>query len=449
MGDSRADGAQHPATRGQRAWLLTVLVSVYASNFVDRTILNILQQPIKEELALQDWQLGLLGGTTFAIFYTALGVTIARIAEKNDRVTVMTVCILAWSAFTALCGMVSSFLHLLLLRIGVAIGEAGATPTSHSLISDHYPADRRAGAIAIFASGNTLGNILGAILGATVGAAYGWRWAFVLAGIPGLALALITRLTLRDPRHRVPHGEQDADVPPLAAVARLLLGKHSFRQLVIASSLMLFASYAVLHFATSHMMRTFALPLGWASIVGGVGSGVMLGIGTIGGGFLAQRLARRDPRWLLWSVGAAMAVAAPACLLAFATPAMAPAIGFFLLLMMCLGVFQGPTFGTLHSLVQPRMRTTASALLLLVITLFGLGMGPLAMGFVSDQLAAYSFGTAAFEATCRAGASVDPGCRAASAYGLRTALAACSVIFAWSALHFFLAARTLREEIER
>ncbi|RZI57225.1 MAG: MFS transporter, partial [Zymomonas sp.] len=125
----------YAATRTQRSWLLGVLVSVYASNFVDRTIVNILQQPIKEELLLQDWQLGLLGGTTFAIFYTLLGLYIARLAEKGDRVTVLTFCIVAWSAFTALCGVVTTFTHLLLLRIGVAIGEAGATPASHSLIS--------------------------------------------------------------------------------------------------------------------------------------------------------------------------------------------------------------------------------------------------------------------------------------------------------------------------
>lgn len=446
MEERSADGIA-PATRGQRTWLLTVLVGVYASNFVDRTIVNILQQPIKMELALADWQLGLLGGTSFAIFYTTCGLYVARKAETGDRVTVLTWCILAWSAFTALCGAAGSFAQLLLLRIGVAIGEAGATPTGHSLISDHYLPERRAGAIAIFASGNTLGNVLGAILGATVGAAHGWRWAFVAAGAPGLALAAITRLTLRDPR-RAPAAAPAADVPSLAAVARLLFAKPTFRQLMAGASVMLFGSYAVIHFATPHMMRTFALSLGWASVVGGVGTGLMLGAGTIGGGFLAQRLARRDRRWLVWTIAGAMALAAPLCPLAFLTPAFAPAVVLFLLMMMCVGVFQGPLFGTLHSLVQPRMRATASAIMLLVITLFGLGMGPLAMGFASDRLAAAAYGAAGYHELCRAGTAADPACRAASAAGLRVALAACGLVFAWASLHFLLAARTLRADAE-
>lgn len=444
--DVRASQDEVVATRGERTWLLTVLVSVYASNFVDRTIVNILQQPIKMELGLQDWQLGLLGGTTFAIFYTVCGIYVARHAEKGDRVTVLTVCILAWSLFTALCGAVTTFMQLLMLRVAVAIGEAGATPTGHSLISDYYPAKRRAGAIAIFASGNTIGNVIGAVLGATVGAAYGWRWAFVVAGAPGLLLAVITRLTLRDPRRS--SAASVADVPPLIEVTRLLLKKPTFRQLVIAASVMLFGSYAVIHFATTHMMRTYSLPLSWASIVGGIGTGLMLGTGTIGGGFLAQRLARRDRRWVLWTIGGAMALAAPLCALAFLTSDMAPAIVCFLLMMVCLGVFQGPLFGTLHSLVQPRMRATASAIMLLVVTLVGLGLGPLAMGFASDQLAAANYGSDAYNALCRAGTAADPRCRAASAVGLRTALAACGVVFAWSSVHFFLAARTLREDVE-
>ena len=441
--DDRAIDSVAPATRGQRAWLLSVLVSVYASNFVDRTIVTILQQPIKVELGLADWQLGLLGGTTFAIFYTTVGLWVARAAEKGDRVTVMTVCILAWSLFTALCGFVTSFAQLLLLRVGVAVGEAGATPTGHSLISDHYPVERRAGAIAIFASGNTIGNVLGAVLAATVGATYGWRWAFVIAGAPGLILAAITRLTLKDPRKAM----QPADVPPLVEVARLLWAKPTFRQMVMAGSVMLFGAYAVIQFATPHMMRTFALSLGWASIVGGVGTGLALGAGTIGGGFLAQRLARRDRRWLLWSVGGAMALAAPLCLLAFTTAAMGPAIVFFLAMMMCLGVFQGPFFGSLHSLVRPRMRATATAIMLLVITLFGLGLGPLAMGLASDRIAAATYGDG-FAALCRAGTAADVACQAASATGLRIALAACGAIFAWASVHFLLAARTMREDAE-
>lgn len=422
---------------------MTVLVGAYASNFVDRTIVNVLQQPIKQELALQDWQLGLLGGTSFAIFYTLLGLYVARLAERRDRVTILTLCILAWSAFTALCGLVTSFMQLLLLRIGVAIGEAGATPTGHSLISDHYPVARRAGALAVFHSGNTLGSVLGALIGGFVGQAYGWRWAFVVAGVPGLALAAIAWFTLRDPRRQAPVAA--ADVPPLTEVARLLFGKAAFRHLAFGAGLMLFGSYGVFAFVTAHFMRTFALPLAQASLIGGVGTGLVLGIGTLSGGFLAQRLAVRDRRWLVWTTAAALALAAPLCALAFTATAVVPATILFLTMATLLGVFQGPLFGALHSLVAPRMRATASAILLLGITLLGLGLGPLVIGLLSDMLAARA--VAGFADLCRAGTATDPRCLAASAQGLRQALAGCAVAFGWAALHFALAGRTIRADM--
>lgn len=428
-----------------RSWLLTVLIAVYASNFVDRTIVNILQQPIKEELALQDWQLGLLGGTSFAVFYTFLGLYVARLAERGDRVTILTVCILLWSAFTVLCGAVTSFIQLLLLRIGVAIGEAGATPTGHSLISDHYPADKRAGALALFASGNTIGTVLGALIGGFVGQAVGWRWAFVVAGAPGIVIAAITFFTLREPRRQ--QQANAADVPPFARVARMLAGKASFRQLAIAAALMLFASYGLIAFVTAHFIRSFGLPLGQAGLIGGVGLGVMLGIGTIAGGLFAQRLARTDRRWLVWAMAWAMVAAAPLCTFGFLARDLKLAVLLLLPMMICMGVFQGPLFGTLHSLVEPRMRATASALMLFVMTLVGLGLGPLVVGIASDFIAAALYPGGGFDTTCRAGTVGDPDCQRASANGLRYALAGCGALFAWSAIHFARAARTVREDI--
>ncbi|KQS03657.1 hypothetical protein ASG11_04865 [Sphingomonas sp. Leaf357] len=437
MTPSAAEGGTDAAGRG---WAMTLLVSIYASNFVDRTIVNILQQPIKIDLQLQDWQLGLLGGTSFALFYTVLGLYVARLAERRDRIHLLTICILAWSAFTMLCGAVTSFVQILLLRVGVAIGEAGATPTGHSLVSDYYPPDRRAGALAIFSSGNTIGQVLGALLAAFAGQALGWRWTFVVAGAPGVVLALLAITTLREPRRDTPVSPEP--VASTRDVARTLFGKPSFRHLTAGTALTLFAAYGIASFIVPHLMRSYALDLRQAGIIGGVGGGVMLGLGTLGGAFLAQRAARHDRRWLIRTPALFIAAAAPLGLIAFVTTNLWVAVLAFLAMNGCIGTFQGPLFATLHALVGPRSRATASAILLSGVTLVGLGLGPLTVGYLSDVAAAAQFGNANYAVLCRAGTATSQACSAASAAGLRQALLAAAAMLAWAALHFGLAVRS-------
>jgi predicted MFS family arabinose efflux permease len=419
---------------------MTLLVSIYAANFVDRTIINVLQQPIKLDLVLRDWQLGLLGGTSFALFYTLLGITVARAAERHDRIHLLTVCIVAWSAFTMLCGAVTGFGQLLLLRVGVAIGESGATPAGQSLISDYYPVERRAGALAVFASGNTIGQVLGALLAALAGQALGWRWTFVLAGSPGIVLAVLCMTTLRDPRAHASAPQQP--VAPLRDVARGLFAKPSFRHLAAATSLTLFATYGIASFIVPHLMRSYALSLRAAGLIGGVGGGVMLGLGTLGGAFVAQRAARRDRRWLILTPAICIAAAAPLGMMAFGTTQVMVAAIAFLAMNGCIGTFQGPLFASVHSLVAPRSRATATAILLSVVTLFGLGLGPLTIGALSDGLAGRLYAGADYAIACRAGTAVSAACVAASAQGLRLALLAGAGAYLWAALHFVLAART-------
>jgi predicted MFS family arabinose efflux permease len=419
---------------------MTLLVSVYAANFVDRTIINVLQQPIKVDLVLRDWQLGLLGGTSFAVFYTVLGIAVARAAERRDRIHLLTVCIMAWSAFTMLCGAVTGFGQLLLLRVGVAIGESGATPTGQSLVSDFYPVERRAGALAIFSSGNTVGQVLGALLAALAGQTLGWRWTFVLAGSPGIVLALLCMTTLRDPRQRV-SAPQHA-VVPLRDVAQSLFAKPSFRHLAAGTALTLFATYGIASFIVPHLMRSYAMSLRAAGLIGGVGGGVMLGLGTLGGAFLAQRAARHDRRRLILTPAIFVATAAPLGLIAFGTTHLAITAIAFLAMNGCVGTFQGPLFASVHSLVGPRSRATASAILLSVVTLFGLGLGPLAIGALSDGLAGHLYNGTNYAIACRAGTAGSAACVAASAQGLRLALFAGACAYAWAAVHFALAART-------
>jgi predicted MFS family arabinose efflux permease len=371
-----------------------------------------------------------------------LGLWVARLAERWDRTKLLTACILLWSAFTALCGAAGSFSQLLVLRVGVAVGEAGATPTGHSLISDYYPAEKRAGALGVFSFGNTIGTVLGALLGGFAGLAWGWRWTFVAAASPGLILAVLTFFTLEEPRKVQPVAR--ADVPPTAAVIRLLFGKAAFRHLAAATALTLFAAYGVINFITPDLIRSYGVSLKSASLIGGVGGGLALGAGTLVGGFVSQRLARRDERWMMWTPGWGLLLAAGACAAAFLSPELLVTAVFFLVMSLGVATFQAPLFATTHAFVHPRMRATASAVMLLVITLFGLGLGPLCVGFASDRLAAAAFGSGNYATVCRAGAAAAPHCAAASAEGLRTALVGCSAVFAWASAHFFIGAGKLR-----
>ncbi len=436
-----------PASAGttNRTWLLILLTAVYASNFVDRTIVTVLQQPIKTELQLQDWQLGLLGGTSFALFYTVLGLVIARQAERGDRVRLLSLSILAWSAFTALCGAAGSFTQLLLLRVGVAIGESGATPAAHSLISDYFSPAKRAGALAIFAFGNTIGFLLGAVLGGLVGQACGWRWAFVAAGAPGIILALLTRYTIDEPRRRA--SVERVNVPPVGAVLRLLASRRSFGHMAFATALATFCGYGSSQFIAPYLMRSFDASLALAGTMAGIGSGIMIGLGTLVGGMLVQRFAAADRRCAMWVPGAGMLLAAPMCLVAFTASDIRTTMIGFSLMSIGIGTFQGPVYSTVHALVEPRMRATATAAILLVTTLIGLGLGPLLIGGLSDLFASHAFGAPYYAQICARGTSTAANCIAASATGLGRALLICSAILAWSAFHYFQAARSIRTDV--
>src|SRR5262245_8853593 len=177
-------------------YVVGLLMLVYTVNYLDRNILVILAEPIKRELALRDWQIGFLTGTSFAIFYAVLGLPIARLADRSHRVNICAVALVVWGGMTALCGVVSSYLQLVLARIGVGVGEAGGSPPAVSIISDYFAAERRATALGIYNLGVPVGMLLGFVMGGLINDLYGWRTAFVVAGIPGVLLAVLLKLTV-------------------------------------------------------------------------------------------------------------------------------------------------------------------------------------------------------------------------------------------------------------
>jgi MFS family permease len=409
-------------------YALGLLLVVYIFNFIDRQILAILLEPIKQDIDLSDTQLGFLGGIAFALFYTFAGLPIARAADVGSRRTIIALALLVWSAMTAATGLARSFTMLLVARIGVGIGEAGCSPPAHSLISDYFPPDRRATALSIYALGIPIGAALGSLIGGWVAEIFDWRTAFMVVGLPGIVLAVVVRLTLREPER----GQSEPTVAvgdsprtePMAQVIRFMMSLRSFRHLSLAAALHAFVGYGAGLFVPSFFIRIHGMGLGeistWLFGLGLVGA-----IGTFLGGFLGDKLAPRDTRWYLWVPAIATLFTVPLAIAFYLIPN--PRIALLIGIPQAIAgtMYLGPTFAMTQSLVRPHMRAVASAILLFILNLIGLGLGPQFVGFLSDQLIPV-FG----------GESLR--------YSLLFVVCVGSV---WSATHYFLAARTLREDL--
>jgi MFS family permease len=218
-------------TKLYRGWVLLLLMLAYMSSYIDRSILGILQEPIKHELGLSDSQLGLLGGLSFALFYTLLGIPIARLAERHNRALIISISLVVWSAMTGLCGLTAGYMQLLLCRIGVGVGEAGGTPAAHSIITDVFKPERRASALAIYSLGVPLGSLIGSAAGGALAQQWGWRAAFLFVGPPGILIALLIVTTLKEPKRGQSENKPTAGldtVPSLGSVLRLLFGNRVF-----------------------------------------------------------------------------------------------------------------------------------------------------------------------------------------------------------------------------
>jgi len=426
--------------RGYRTWLLVLLFLLNTLNFADRAILSALAEAVKRDLAISDFQLGLLQGLGFALLYALLGLPIARWAERGSRIRIIAIAGAIWSLFAALCGAAGSFVQLLLCRIGVGVGEAGFNPPVASLVADHYPAAKRASVMALIGLGGAAGPMLGAMGGGWIGDHHGWRAAFAAIGAPGLILAPIVWLTLRDPPRGHAEGLALAGAPPpFGHVLRVMLAKPAFRHLLIAGALASMATNAIGQFLGVYFVRGFGLSFTQAGALFGMVSAIAVPLGLLVGGFGIDWLGRHDRRWLPWGSAIATALAAPAFLLAFFQATAGGATLFFAIGSTLLFLYYGPALAMVQELAAPRMRATAAFISAFTLGMIGLGLGPALVGLASDWAAARAF--AGDYATCR-GAGAGPACIAASAIGIRFALRIACLIFLWAALHFLLAARS-------
>lgn len=425
-------------TPGYRRVALLILTLVYVFNFVDRQVVNIIAEAIKRDLLLSDTQLGLITGIAFALFYSLLGLPIARFAEHGDRPKIIAVAVAVWSAFTILCGFANSFTHMLLARLGVGIGEAGGVPPSHSLITEFTPREKRASALALYSAGLPTGALVGLALGGLVADAYGWRVAFFMAGLPGLFIALLALLVLKEPRRQATSKSAALDRQPLWSVIRQFSALPTFRWTILGAALQGMVFYGYTSFLAPFYLRNHAK--GLASVAAGLGLestgflglalGLTLGLagalGTFSGGWLADRLKGETLKAYPTVPAIACLLSVPIFYILLTTASLALSLTLLAIGGALTSVYLGPTHAICQGLSSPRNRATMSALTLVIINLVGLGIGPPFVGFVSDLAHnAYGFSEGA---------------------GLRAAMLVIVSASLLSALSYWLARRTVDAE---
>lgn len=367
---------------GYARLVLAMLLVVYTFNWVDRQILGILAPAIKADLGLSNTQLGMLGGIAFAALYSTLAIPLAYLADRTSRTWVVTVSMVVWSGFTALCGMAGGFWQLFLFRLGVGVGEAGGVAPSYALISQYFPPEKRARAISIYSMGIPVGLAAGVLLGAAIAQAVDWRAAFLVVGLAGVIVAPIFRLVVKEP----PRPAATAGRAPLSAVFATLARKPSFWLMAFASAMSSTAGYGLAFWVPSILIQTFGFDLQVTSYF--VGSLLLIGgaTGVFLGGVLADRLGKADRGAYAWVSSLAWAVAAPLFIAGFLSSS--PWTAWLLLLVPnALNVlFVGPLTTATQHLVPPHMRATAAACFLLINNLIGIGAGSWLLGGLSDLM---------------------------------------------------------------
>ncbi len=445
MADTVAEVATRAAERPKLAYpryVLALLLIIYMLNNLDRQVINILAEPIKHELGLADWQIGVMSGIAFALVYTILAVPVARLAEYRHRPYIIAAAVGVWCAFTALCAAAQSFVQLCLCRFGVGIGEAGGVPPSQSLISDYFPKEQRSSALGLYAMGVPLGTLIGMAFGGLVADAFGWRMAFLLAGAPGLVLVALTIFTMRETRTDLAAyaAAARAQQAPLRAAFATLASKPTFWCLTFGVGFKVLFTDGQGPFLASFFLRNHGPEI--ASLAAGVGLkpigllGVAIGLinGVFGaasawaGGVIADRAAARDVRGVVIAPALALVIAAPAYIAALNVDSLGLA-AMLLMVQSFMNVFwAGPVYATLHGIVPPTLRATATACSIFFINLMGIGAGPLVVGALSDLFAGpLGLGEAG---------------------GLRMALT-CAALLSLIGVGFYLAARrTIAQDLE-
>lgn len=417
MSTSDAQGSVKGGRAAPAYYGLALLSLVSLLNYLDRMVIAVLVEPIKRDLGLSDTQVGLVAGFAFALLYALAGLPLARIADRRSRVTLVSVCLLVWSAMTAVTGLARNFVELFLARMAVGIGEAGCVPASHSLIGDMFPPHRRAFAIGVFQAGGLIGMSFGLAGAGWVAEAYGWRAALLVAGAAGLPVALLLYFTLPEPARSgqaLGVSTSETAMETIAALAR----RPALVHLVIALSIGAFATYGMSQWISAFFIRSHGLGLAAVGLYGGLAGGGGGIVGAIAGGLVMARLGPRDARWELWLPAAGYGLSAPFFAATFLWPGALGAFSLQFAATLVAAAGGAVALSAIQSFAEPHRRATAIAIVLMLSSLVGLGVGPTAVGVLSDALSS---------------ATGDD--------SLRYALVISTAFLLWASVHFLFAAR--------
>ncbi len=364
-----------------------MLTLVYAFNFIDRQLLVILQEPIKAEMGLSDAQLGLLSGFSFALIYVIAGIPIAYWADRGNRRNIVVLALTVWSGMTAISGYAQNYGQLLLARIGVGLGEAGGSPPALSMISDYYPAHQRGTALSFYSTGIYIGMFAGFMLGGLLAETFGWRMAFVIVGLPGIALAVVLRLTVKEPlRGRWEGGHSEHASPSFKDTVNLLRRTPTFWYIALGASLNAYVGYGIANFFPSYLTRSHGMSLTEIGVALAMVVGVGGAIGTFLGGYLGDRFGAEDKRWYLWIPVIGTLIAFGPSFYVLLSDNTAAVLGTQAFVTLLAALYWGPCIAMSHLLVPSSMRALTTALLFFVVNMIGLGLGPFITGLISDVL---------------------------------------------------------------
>ena len=372
---------------GYRHYILVILTAMYVVNYLDRQILAILLQPIKAEFHVSDALLGLLAGPTFALFYATLGIPIARLADRHSRRNIIAISMGLFSVMTVVCGLAAQFWQLAIARVFTGVGEAGTGPSAQAVISDLYPPQQRAAAQSFYSAGLNIGLLFAFFAGGWIAQRFGWREAFLAAGIPGLILFFVVLFTVREPPRG--HSEMLADDgvrPPLGDVARFLWSQRSFRWIAFGAAMTSFGGYGATAFVPAFLIRSHHMTLTEVGLVFAGIAGVGGWIGTFFSGVIADRMGKRDVRWNVYVPLGAAVLALPFQPVFYLAGNTTIAVIAAIIPSAMGAVFLGPCVTMVQGLVPLRMRATAAALFLFILNIIGLGLGPQSVGLLSTLL---------------------------------------------------------------
>jgi MFS family permease len=445
-------------SRGYRAWMLLLLMLMNVLNLADRQGLAAIAPVLKRDLHLSDTELAIILGLGFAIFYTLMGLPIARLAERSSRARIIAISIAIFSGFGALTSLARSFIMVLLCRIGVGIGDAGAIgPPVSSLLGDHYGAGKRGSAITVVWLGAPIGALAGAAIGGWTAQHADWHLWFVGLAIPGFVAAALAIFTLREPRRGAfdEGGPTRGPVPSTQEVMRFIFGKASMRHVLLGAAFSTIALNGMGQFFARYFIAVFKIGPAQAGPLLGLLAIVAMSSGLIIGGFGVDWAIRRDRRWYVWAPCVSLLIAMPLFEIGLLQPTLARAMAVLLPAHVALFIFYTPTIAIAQNMVDASMRASSAFTVSLVFGLVGTGLGPIVVGIISDLAARRHFGAVNFAAQCPGGvgrpgvdAAIANACMASSAYGIRFAMAAVALLLLWGSLHYFLAARTLRTDLD-